>query len=106
MFPILADEDVDKPIIMKLRASGIDIKAVTEVMKGASDDEVLELARKEGRILVTFDKDFIKNDIKDNPGVIWISRMRGYDRVADAVKHVVKTIDKELIKGTAFKLSP
>ena len=41
-----------------LRATGLDIASIAEIVPGASDSEVLEIARNENRILVTFDRDF------------------------------------------------
>lgn len=43
---------------MPLRLLGFDIKSIIEVSKGITDAKVLSLANKEGRILITSDKDF------------------------------------------------
>jgi predicted nuclease of predicted toxin-antitoxin system len=42
----------------QLRNQGHDVKWIREDSPGSSDSRVLELAQKEGRILITFDKDF------------------------------------------------
>lgn len=106
MFPILADEDIDKPIIAKLRAVGIDVESVAEKIKGTSDSEVLDYARKKNRVLVTFDKDYLRLSVKNSPGVIWVSRVRDFDRVVAAIRKVVTTIDAKDIKETVFRVSP
>lgn len=54
----LADESCDFAIVRALRAAGHDVTAVAEVALGAADDMVLELARREQRLLLTEDKDF------------------------------------------------
>jgi predicted nuclease of predicted toxin-antitoxin system len=41
-----------------LRAAGRDVVAVAEVARGAEESAVIELARTEGRVLLTEDKDF------------------------------------------------
>jgi predicted nuclease of predicted toxin-antitoxin system len=41
-----------------LREAGHDVVAIAEVAKGATDDQVLEHALKEDRVLITEDRDF------------------------------------------------
>ena len=54
----LADECCDAGIVASLRAAGHDVAYVPERQAGISDDEVLQIAFAEGRILLTEDKDF------------------------------------------------
>lgn len=54
----LADEGVDRQIVDSLRRCGHDVLYVAEMEPGISDDAVLDLANREGAILVTADKDF------------------------------------------------
>ena len=54
----LADESCAGPVIEALRNAGHDVTAVAEIAKGASDEQVLEFALGEGRVLVTEDRDF------------------------------------------------
>jgi predicted nuclease of predicted toxin-antitoxin system len=54
----LADENVPIEAVKILKRKDIDIVSVIEFSPGLSDREVLNLANKEDRILVTFDKDF------------------------------------------------
>jgi predicted nuclease of predicted toxin-antitoxin system len=54
----LADESCAGPIIRALRESGHDVVAISEVGKGATDEEVLERALNEKRVLITEDRDF------------------------------------------------
>ena len=54
----LADENIPYRVVKRLREDGVDIISVYDVGRGITDSEVAELANREGRILVTFDKDF------------------------------------------------
>ena len=55
---ILANENVLGSAIAALRGRGYDVLSVKESMQSASDEQVLERARVDQRILITFDKDF------------------------------------------------
>ena len=54
----LADESCDFLIVRKLRSADYDVLSVAESFPSASDQQVLKNAIKEGRILLTEDKDF------------------------------------------------
>ena len=54
----LADESCDFAVVRALRDAGHDVNAITELSRAARDDAVLQLARSEGRVLLTEDKDF------------------------------------------------
>ena len=55
---LLADENVPLPSVHVLRAAGVDVTAIAEVTPGIADAEVLSHSRRDGRILLTFDRDF------------------------------------------------
>jgi len=55
---ILANENFPGPVVRALRELGHDVLWVKEIMRGASDVEVLSRAQAERRILATFDRDF------------------------------------------------
>lgn len=54
----VADESCAGPVIRVLREAGHDVVAIAEVAKGATDEEVLERALNEKRVLITEDRDF------------------------------------------------
>ncbi|MGH7743787.1 MAG: DUF5615 family PIN-like protein [Candidatus Dormibacteria bacterium] len=56
----VADESCAWPVILALREAGHDVIAIAEVAKGAVDEQVLEYARREKRVLITEDLDFGK----------------------------------------------
>lgn len=53
-----ADENISPIVVGALRAAGHDALSATIVMPGAPDEDVMERAFAEARILVTEDKDF------------------------------------------------
>ena len=54
----LADESCAGPVILALRAAGNDVVAIAELTPGATDEQVLDQALREKRILITEDRDF------------------------------------------------
>jgi len=54
----LADESCNFAIVHALRANGYDVLAVSEITPRAEDSDVIRLAVREKRILLTEDKDF------------------------------------------------
>jgi len=55
---LLADENIDAGIIRALRVAGFSVIAIRELQPGAKDREILEIAKQNGSILITEDKDF------------------------------------------------
>ena len=55
------DEHVPRAVVKGLRQRGVDVLTVAEAgMLGASDEEHLALARREGRVIFTQDADFLR----------------------------------------------
>lgn len=55
---LIANENVPSAAVVALSAEGHDVLWVRTEMPGASDHEVLERAQRDGRLVITFDKDF------------------------------------------------
>ena len=55
---LLADENINQQIVDRLRQDGHVVWYVVEMDPGISDDVVLDLANREGALLLTGDKDF------------------------------------------------
>lgn len=55
---IVADENVDRPVIQRLREDGHEVVAILETEPGASDHDVLESANASRAVLLTADRDF------------------------------------------------
>lgn len=54
----LADENIKQAIVNRLRQDGHLVWCVADMEPGVSDDVVLDLANREGALLLTGDKDF------------------------------------------------
>jgi predicted nuclease of predicted toxin-antitoxin system len=55
---LLADENVDEPIVDWLVAMGVDLSSIRRTRPGLSDPQVVEVARAEERVILTNDLDF------------------------------------------------
>ncbi len=70
----VADENFPLPSVRALRRLGHDVLSIQESFSGLSDREVLRLAVREQRILLTFDRDFGERIFKLHesapPGVV------------------------------------
>lgn len=72
---LLADESCDFSIVRGLRSQGYDVTSIAESSPGASDEQVIGLARSERRLLITEDKDFgqlVFSAAKENSGVLLV----------------------------------
>ena len=90
----LADESCDFAVVRALRAEGYDVLAVSEVMRRSDDRELIDLASREKRVVLTEDKDFgwlVFVSHADSAGVILI-RFPGNARqtLVQAVRQVVR----------------
>ena len=55
---LLADENISGILVSELAARGIDVVWVKARYRGASDDEIVEIAQQERRVILTSDKAF------------------------------------------------
>ena len=55
---ILADENIPRTTVQKLRESGHDVLWIRESAPGIADDAIMRIAVDDQRIIITFDKDF------------------------------------------------
>jgi len=91
----VADENVDVPLIARLRKDGHDVYAVIEMLAGISDDEVLTQANQRGVVLLTGDKDFgelVYRDRRYTCGIVLL-RLSGLT-VAEKNEIVVNVINE------------
>lgn len=69
----LADESCPGPVVRALREANYDVVAIAETAAGATDEQVLDCALAEGRMLITEDRDFgnlVYARGRRSPGVI------------------------------------
>jgi predicted nuclease of predicted toxin-antitoxin system len=55
---LLADENIDRQIVDRLRKDGHSVEYIAEMDPGISDDEILRIAHDRNALLLTGDKDF------------------------------------------------
>jgi len=83
----LADENFPQKSVQLLRKSGLDIKSVGVNDPGVTDEDVLNLAIREERTILTFDRDYgeliFKYGYKPDQGVIYF-RIFGFKPEAPA----------------------
>ncbi len=72
---LLADENIDRPIVEWLRSEGHDVLEMSAAAPGSSDVELIRLSREQDRILVTFDRDIgrlILSERAPHPGIVYL----------------------------------
>jgi len=71
---ILANENFPFDAVKALRAEGHDVAWIREDARGSNDEKILTRAQQEGRVLITFDKDFgelaFRSKLQATSGVI------------------------------------
>ena len=101
MASILADENIHPKLISALQNQGHDVNTVSAVgLTGASDEEVLSRANREGRILVTADKDFgliLESGPLSGKGRVLLLRYQvlAWDRIAKDLSNVLAQVQEE-----------
>ena len=96
----LADENVDRPIVERLRAEGHSVFYVAESSASASDEDVIHLVGSSAAILLTADKDFGELLFRQHrvaPGVVLL-RLAGLSArgKADVVSRAIVAHHREL----------
>lgn len=84
---ILADENISEQVIVRLRAAGQDVRWTKETDRGEADPNLLKLATRERRTLITYDKDFgaiLNRDGMSAPHGVILFRI--HSDVPDSVK--------------------
>lgn len=68
---LIADENFPLGLISELQRNLHNVRRIQRTARSASDLTVVQLAKKENRIIITFDKDFLKIPQKEtNPSVM------------------------------------
>jgi len=93
MTRLLADENISLKTVQTLKQQGIDITSIRDAKPGATDREVVKIANREKRVIVTFDKDIgeilIRNGFKA-PGLILLRINKTPDEVARRLLHLLR----------------
>lgn len=103
----LADEDFPKPLVTKIQRLGRSVKTIQQKkLQGSSDETVANLALKEKRIILTFDKDFLKNQPKSLQVVIFHFPKTPTSEIIPLIEGFLKDLKQiKLSKNSVFKFS-
>ncbi len=117
---ILADENIDRPIAEWLREQGHDVVEAATVAPEAADAELIAISRREGRVLMTFDRDIgrlVQSDAAPHPGVVYL-RLRGagphlwdtfkriWPRIEPAIGGHFVTVKNEQVRRRPLPIQP
>ena len=104
MKKFIADEDIPKPIVEKLRDNNFEIYYIEEENKGSKDKEVIKQARDKKLPILTFDNDFFS--FENHSGIMHITQRTNYNLIVEAVSDLVKRIEKEEIENSVIRINP
>jgi predicted nuclease of predicted toxin-antitoxin system len=100
---LLADEDIPRPSVVLIRADGHDVHAIAESHPSELDIDVLAIARTEGRVLVTRDRDFgdliFKDRLLPPPAILYVRLRRVRPQTYGEVVNQFLRIEAEMIEG-------
>src|SRR5947207_12498270 len=82
---LLADENVSRLVIERLRTCGFEVRSVSDTNRGAPDTDVLSAADAEGCILITEDRDFGELVIRQRLSVRGVMLLE-LDRLSNAAE--------------------
>jgi predicted nuclease of predicted toxin-antitoxin system len=89
----LADENIPAKTVQALKQKGIDITSILETSHGLKDTEVLDIANRQGRILITFDTDFgnlvIKQKLKTKGIILLRFKPKSPQQIAKTIEQML-----------------
>ena len=97
---ILIDENVPKSVYIELKKRGYDVKHIIFIKRGLKDKEIIDLANREGRIIITLDEDFVHLSRFLKTKVILIRKKiekRRIDSLVDTLERVFNIEGKVII---------
>lgn len=109
MVLFLADESVDFAVVNALRSAGLDVVAIAEAAPRATDAQVIDLALREQRVLVTEDRDFGRFVYAHGLGTVGIIYIRYSARARNRLPgDVLEAVDRlgEKVRGRFVVLQP
>lgn len=103
----LADEDFPKPLVVKIRKFGYAVKTIQQKnLQGSSDEVIASLALKERRIILTFDKDFLKKQSQKLTVIIFHFPRIPTSEIIPLIENLLTELQKlKLSKGKTLKFS-
>lgn len=104
----LADEHVDRALILGVRANGYEVAVVSESYPaGEDDDALLDVCENRGRVLITNDRDFVRiGRTRSHPGiVIYTAQVVSVGRFVGAVRRIDDHFTYESIRDQVLWLT-
>ena len=96
------DEHVPNAVVKGLRLRGIDVLTTKEAnMLGATDEEHLAFANKEGRIIFTQDGDFLRLNTKgfEHSGIVYAHQRTPIGKVVRGLLLIHQVIETDEMKN-------
>ena len=100
MMRFLAEENVSRLVVARLRAAGLDVTAIGETSSGALDNDVLATASREGRILITEDRDF-----GERASEVWFAAQAGSGSASTSMKRSRSMLPPDWMTATRLPAS-
>ena len=76
-FPLLSDENIDPAVTAHLRQVGFDVIDLSDAgLRGTTDQQLLDFALREQRVIVTHDSDFGTLAVHQNQPLVGIIHLR------------------------------
>lgn len=102
MLRLLADENIPKKIVTRLRKLGVDAVRLQELgLRGISDWQVVEVANKLKRTIITRDSDFTEPHLLRHAeyGVIYLAFQPRKEEVEELSKRIARVCNLEAKRG-------
>jgi uncharacterized protein with PIN domain len=96
------DEHVARAVVRGLRQRGVDVLTVVEAgMLGASDEDHLERARKEGRVIFTQDDDFLRMHAAGDThaGIVYAPQQTAIGGIVRGLMLIYQILDADDMQG-------
>jgi predicted nuclease of predicted toxin-antitoxin system len=97
------DESMPNAVADGLRRRGVDVSTSGDGgLLGASDEEQLNFARREGRVIITRDQDFLRLNARgvDHAGIIyWTERQRTVGQLIGALATLMVDYGEDELRG-------
>lgn len=96
------DEQIPKAVAEGLRRRGVDVITTPEAkMLGASDEQHLELANTQERVIVTHDTDFLRlnNQGRLHAGIVFANQQMSIGEIIRGLTLIYQVLDADDMKG-------
>lgn len=96
------DEHVARAVVRGLRQRGVDVLTVVEAgMLGASDEDHLERARNEGRVIFTQDDDFLRMHASGSAhaGIVYAPQQTAIGEIVRGLMLIYQILDADDMQG-------